>query len=98
MNRLTPDSSVSRRLFLQAAFAIGASARAGSPTGVPAAVAMGVLTLTEFEALTDEDREMVETTARRLVDSYGLPWCVRERARLRDELSFCYGLPAAASK
>jgi hypothetical protein len=72
---------------------MAAGARAGSLTGLPAAVAIGVLTPTEFEALKNEDRETIETTARRLVDSYGLPWCVHERVRLREELSFCYGFP-----
>jgi hypothetical protein len=61
-------------------------------THEPIIVALGVLRRDEFARLSREDQREVEGMTWELSRRYDAAWFAREQARLRDELSFFYGI------
>ena len=59
---------------------------------VPVVVQIGVLTPSEYTTLSRVDQQTVEKETVRLLTTYGLDWLAREKARLRGELTFLYGV------
>jgi hypothetical protein len=87
-----PGGRPSRREFLIATATVCHFVREAS-SGIPITVSVGTLTPAEFAELRAEDQILVERSTRTLVERYGRGWMVRERDRLRDELSFFAGVP-----
>lgn len=58
----------------------------------PVTVSTGLLSASEFNQLEADVQRTIETDTQRLLDRYGAAWVTRERARLRDELAFAYGI------
>ena len=58
----------------------------------PVLIRTGILTHADYDTLDPETRRTIETTTARLVVRYGEAWLRAERERLRDELSFFYGV------
>lgn len=59
----------------------------------PVIVSIGVLTRDEYAKLDETSRGLVDRQAIQLQARYGDGWLARERDRLREELSFAYGVP-----
>jgi hypothetical protein len=53
----------------------------------PINVRLGILTQAEFDELSPTTHALIEASARELQARYGTDWLVKERDRLRDELS-----------
>jgi hypothetical protein len=61
-------------------------------TPMPKVVSLGIVSLAEFRALPLDDQRGIEVAADRLFRRYGGPWLIAEHVRLREELSFAYGV------
>lgn len=61
-------------------------------TAHPIIVATGVLTSNEYAALSDKVRQELDAGMANLVRRYGQEWVRAEGSRLREELSFFYGI------
>ncbi len=55
-------------------------------------VKTGLLTQGEFDALSEGDRARVEADTVRLRAKHGDAWLQKEAPRLREEISFAYGV------
>jgi hypothetical protein len=59
----------------------------------PLTVSLGVLTQAEYDQLSADLQADLDLSTRELQARYGSEWLTKERDRLREELSFFYGVP-----